>query len=103
MKRYTIADIVAANEAAGRFYFSKDTLRFFGQTRGMFKVRHVAGRVFVIAPSRWDGRLMGYSLAEFDPATGELNKPKEMQFAPRTKLATEDFFDSLKQKEAVAV
>jgi hypothetical protein len=101
MKRYTIAEIAAANEAAGRFYFSKDTLKFFGQTRGMFKVRHVAGRVFVIAPSRWNGRLMGYSFAEFHPETGEIGHPKECDSSKLVEI--ENFLDSLKQKEAVAV
>jgi hypothetical protein len=77
MKRYTLAEIAAANEAAGYFYFSRSTLKFFNQRKGDFKVRHVAGRVFVFAPSRWDGHLMGYSFAEFNPATGDISKPKE--------------------------
>ena len=103
MKRYTLAEIAAANEAAGQYYFSRDTLRFFKQKKGDFKVRHVAGRVFVFAPSRWDGRLMGYSFAEFNPATGDISKPKEHRDTFKNLLEVEDFLDSLKQNEAVAV
>ena len=71
-KRYTLAQIADAVTAAGSHYFERDTLRFFGQCRSSFKVRHVAGRVFVLAPSYWffNGvkRLIGYSFAEFTPA-----------------------------------
>lgn len=103
MKRYTLAEIAAANEAAGNFYFSRDTLRFFKQKRGDFKVKHIAGRVFVFAPSRWDGKLMGYSFAEFNPATGDISKPKEHPGTCWKLSDVEDFLDSLKQNEAVTV
>lgn len=97
MKRYTISEIAAANEAAGNYYFSKDTLQFFKQKRGDFKVKHIAGRVFVFAPSRWDGKLMGYSVGEFHPETGEVNKPREHMNTFYNLTQVENYFDSLKQ------
>jgi hypothetical protein len=103
MKRYTLAEIAAANEAAGKFYFSRDTLKFFKQKRGDFKVRHIAGRVFVFAPSRWDGHLMGYSLAEFNPETGELSQPKDHPATFYNQNRVMDFLESLKQGGAVTV
>jgi hypothetical protein len=99
MKRYTLAEIAAANEAAGNFYFSRDTLKFFNQRKGSFKVRHVAGRIFVFAPSRWDGHLMGYSFAEFFPETGDIRKPKDHPGTFRNEYAVEDFLESLKQNQ----
>ena len=82
-KRYTIADVKAANERIGHFFFSPSTLKFFGQRVSMFKIRHVAGRVFVFAPrSRSAGPgegkrrvSMGYSFAEFHPETGDIGRP----------------------------
>ena len=97
MKRYTIAEIAAANEAKGGFYFSKDTLKFFKQKRSDFKVKHIAGRIFVMAPSRWDGHLMGYSVAEFNPETGDLSQPKDHSATFYNEARVMDFLDSLKQ------
>jgi hypothetical protein len=103
MKRYTLAEIAAANEAAGNFYFSRDTLRFFNQRKGDFRVRHVAGRIFVYAPSVREGRLMRYSLAEFHPETGRLDQPKDRPDTIYNESRVLDFLESLKQNEAVAV
>jgi hypothetical protein len=77
--RLTLSDVKAANEAAGRYFFSRDTMRFFGDTIKSFAVRHIGGRVFVErtrapanAPSPADARAMIGELREFDPATGEI-------------------------------
>lgn len=77
--RLTLADIKAANEAAGRYFFSRDTMKFFGDTMRNFAVRHIGGRVFVErvrapgnAPDRATGEAMVGALREFDPATGEI-------------------------------
>ena len=64
-KLYTLSEIKAHNERIKHYYFSRDTMRFFGQRMMDFKVRHVAGRVFVYAP-----RKQGWSFAEYDPKTG---------------------------------
>ena len=46
-------------------FFSRDSMKFFGQTLKDFKVKLVAGRVFIYAPSRWSGKLMGYTFREY--------------------------------------
>lgn len=68
----TIAYIAERNAAAGGYYFSRDTLRFFGQRRSNFKVHVRAGRVFVQASSYQGGNYMGESFAEFKPKTGKV-------------------------------
>ena len=70
--RPTIAYIAERNAAAGGYYFSRDTLRFFGQRRSDFKIHVRAGRVFVQASSYQGGNYMGESFAEFNPKTGEV-------------------------------
>ena len=37
-KRWTLAAVKAANAAAGHFFFSRETMRFFGDTMASFKV-----------------------------------------------------------------
>ena len=46
-------------------FFDRESMRFFGQTLKDFKVRLVAGRVFIYAPSYWSGKLMGYTFREY--------------------------------------
>jgi hypothetical protein len=77
--RLTLADIKAANETAGHYFFSRDTMKFFGDTMRSFAVRHIGGRVFVErvrapanGPDRATGESMVGSLREFDPATGHI-------------------------------
>jgi len=73
MQTPTISEIASHNADAGGFYFSRDTLKFFNQTLRSFKVYQVRDRIFVYAPCRWDGKLMGYSIAEYFPATGKVS------------------------------
>lgn len=75
--RWTLAAIKAANEKAGRYFFSRDTMRFFGDTMASFRVRCFDGKVYIqrVKPMRdRDGRNMGGTgdLREFDPITGEI-------------------------------
>lgn len=61
-KRWTLAEIKAANERAGGYFFSRQTMRFFGDTMRSFSVRHEGGKVYLIRvrPMRdRDGRNMG--------------------------------------------
>ena len=69
MKRYTISEIKRASAETSPHFFDRDTLRHFGQSMGSFKVRHVGGRVFIMAPISHDGRACGVSFREFIPAT----------------------------------
>ena len=83
-KRYTISEIAFHNAEVGRFYFSKKTLKFFGQTCGMFKVLQSNGRVFVYAPhGKNTAGANTYSFAEYNPKTGEVKpvrKPENVMF-----------------------
>jgi len=72
MQTPTISEIASHNADAGGFYFSHDTLKFFNQTEWSFQVHQVRDRIFVFAPSRWGGKLMGYSIAEYDPENGKI-------------------------------
>lgn len=67
-KKYTISEIAAHNKETGHFFFSRDTLKFFGQSKGMFKVLHLGERVFVYALANHGG----YSIAEYNKHTGEV-------------------------------
>jgi hypothetical protein len=40
-KCYTLAEIAEMNEAAGGLFFARATMRFFGDTRRSFAVRHL--------------------------------------------------------------
>ncbi len=89
----TIHDIKRANEAAGRYYFSRDTLKHFGQRVKDFKIRKAGGRVFVQAAMSHNGRYMGETFAEFDPQTGKMSHPAGVD---RTKQAVSEFLESIK-------
>lgn len=61
-----IYDIKRAVAHKSPFYFSRSTLRFFGQTMHMFRVvTSPQGKTFVYAPMYVDGNLAGYSFREF--------------------------------------
>ena len=66
MKTPTIYDIKYDTQEKSPYFFSRDTLKFFGQTMKSFKVvQSPTGRIFIYAPSYWDGRLMGYTFREY--------------------------------------
>jgi hypothetical protein len=78
-KKWTLAEIKEANTAAGQYFFSRDTMKFFGDTMRSFKVDHDdQGRVYVVRVKQMrdrDGRNMGGvgDRREFDPATGHIS------------------------------
>ena len=77
MKRWTLSEIREANKKAGRYFFSRDTMRHFGDTMRSFSVRNINGRVFVVRKKSMhdcDGKNMGGvgQWREFDPATGDI-------------------------------
>ena len=78
-KRYTISDIRAANMAAGRFFFGRDTMRHHGDRVRDWGVHHrdspdpaqpayFPHRVFIKHKTRDEVR-------EFFPATGDIGVP----------------------------
>lgn len=83
MKTPTIATIAAHNERTGGYYFSRDTLRFFGQRRSDFRARTLKdGRIIVYAyrHRNWNGLSFGgkpSSLAVYNPTTGDISCPSD--------------------------
>jgi len=71
MRKPTISEIASHNAAAGGYYFSRETLKFFNQTLRSFKSYQVRDRIFVYAPAN-DERWPGYIIAEYFPATGKV-------------------------------
>ena len=48
------------------YFFSHDTLHFFGQNMGSFRiVKSPQGKIFIYAPSYWHSQLMGYTFREY--------------------------------------
>jgi hypothetical protein len=77
-RKWTVADIAAANEAGGFYFFSKDTMRCFGDTRKNFGVSHRDGEVYLRRLRNARNAPAGYNDvgAEwlFDVETGNLRK-----------------------------
>lgn len=48
------------------YYFSRDTLNFFGQSMHMFRVEESpTGRIFIYSPIYHDHKIIGYSFREY--------------------------------------
>lgn len=57
----TISDIRSATLAQSPYFFTRDTLRFFGQRMSMFRVwKGKSGSYYVAAPSYWTDRYTGH-------------------------------------------
>ena len=79
-KRWTLAEIKDANMEANQYFFTRDTMKFFGDTMRSFAVHHEDDRVYVVrvrAMHDRDGRNMGGvgDRRLFDPATGHIGPP----------------------------
>tara|TARA_B110000444_G_scaffold234369_1_gene244611 strand:- start:371 stop:607 length:237 start_codon:yes stop_codon:yes gene_type:complete len=71
MKKPTVSDIREAG-ILGAYFFSKDTMRFFGQTMRSFKTEwndKEKAIVRLFAPSFQDGKLMGTTERLIDVST----------------------------------
>lgn len=76
-KRWTLSAIKSANEDAGLYFFSRDTMKFFGDTMASFAARYEGGQVYIerVRDMRdRDGQNMGGigKRWRFDPATGDI-------------------------------
>jgi len=73
MRKLTIWDIVELTSEKSPYFFSPATLKFFGQTRGSFKVyKEDDGRYFITAPMKHNGKIVGYTERFFNPENNEL-------------------------------
>jgi len=69
----TIYEIKRRTHETAPYFFSRETMKFFGQTLKDFNVREMNdGRYRISAPIRDDERIVGYTIAIFDPKTNEL-------------------------------
>jgi hypothetical protein len=79
-RRWTLAAIKAKNADGGGFFFTRQTMKFFGDTMRSFGVHHVGDKVYIVRlrPMRDNnGRNMG-GIGErrlFDPVTGAIGVP----------------------------
>ena len=76
MKTLTIYDIKELTKKTSPFFFSRDTLQFFGQTMRSFKLeKQPDGRTRITAPMIDNrGHLMGKTVRYFNPVNNELER-----------------------------
>ena len=68
-----ISEIKARTQETSPYFFSRQTMKFFGQTMRSFSVKKQSdGKYLITAPSYWDGKLMGITKRLFNPETNEL-------------------------------
>lgn len=75
MEDMTIYDIKKRTKETAPYFFSKDTLKFFGQTMESFSVeKQPDGRYRISAPSgpNWDGHFL--TERYFNPVNNELER-----------------------------
>ena len=89
----TIQEIADANADAGRYFFSKATLKGFGQRLSDFEVMEdKSGRVWVFATSRKTNAPTGYTtFAEFNTETGHMRVVSRQNDAYWTRKAARAF------------
>jgi hypothetical protein len=70
----TISEIKRRTQETSPYFFSKDTMRFFGQTMRSFSVRKQDdGRYKISAPMRnSSGETMGETVRYFNPVNNQL-------------------------------
>jgi hypothetical protein len=69
----TIYEIKARTKETSPYFFSRRTLKFFGQTMKSFKVRKLNDHeYFIFAPSYSNGKIIGYTKRIFDTRNNKL-------------------------------
>jgi hypothetical protein len=72
----TIYEIKEKTQQTAPYFFSRDTLKFFGQTMSSFRVKKQSdGRIMIFAPMRdRQGKKVGETIRYFNPITNELER-----------------------------
>ncbi len=90
-KTWTVSEIKAANAAAGYFFFSPDTLRFFRSRIGDSVYQGVGGAFFVTSEqfvsSDGQRKPRRYTVRAFNPATGDCSTADGCEFNKLTRGA----------------
>lgn len=69
----TIYEIKRLTEKTSPYFFSRSSMKFFGQTMRDFKVyKRKDGKYLITAPSYYNGKVIGETRRIFDPVTNEL-------------------------------
>ena len=69
----TIYEIKRRTEETAPYFFTRNTLKFFGQTMRDFKVyKQADGRYMITAPMRINGRIAGHTERYFNPVNNKL-------------------------------
>lgn len=75
----TVAEVAALNERGGQYFFSRDTMRFFGDSMASFAVRERSGRLFLervrAARRAPAGSVRVGQVRPIDPVTGAVGLP----------------------------
>ena len=80
-KIMTIYEIKRRTEGTAPHFFSRQTMRFFGQTMRDFKVyKQKDGKFLISAPIRDNGRTIGETRRIFNPETNNLEYTPKEQF-----------------------
>lgn len=75
MNIYKIKRLVLANDPDNHYFFSRDTLRFFGQTLRSFRVTKIGENYRITAPMKnIDGHYFGDTVRIFNTATNKLER-----------------------------
>ena len=74
-RKPTIYDIARLTSETSPHFFSKKTLKFFGQKMSSFKVyKQDDGRYLITAPMMHGGKQVGATQKYFNPETNELER-----------------------------
>jgi len=69
----TIYEIKYRTQGNQPYFFTRDSMKFFGQTLKDFKVRKQPdGKYLIFAPMRMGGRIIGETKRLFNPTTNNL-------------------------------
>lgn len=73
-KKLTIYDIKYLISGSDSHFFDRSTMKGFEQTLKDFKVRYSpTGRIFLYAPIKLHGKVIGYTFREFTPQDNKLH------------------------------
>jgi hypothetical protein len=68
----TIYEIKRLTEKTAPYFFSRDTLKFFGQTMSSFKVYKLSDGRYLLTAPYGKGKPKGETVRYFNPITNEL-------------------------------
>lgn len=70
----TIHEIKHRTQETAPYFFSRDTMRFFGQTMRSFRViKQEDGRYLITAPIRSGADIVGHTVRYFNPVTNKID------------------------------